>query len=359
MTTADRPQLVKQLSDLPPPETHVFALQVRNLLKSEPSDGMLEGIASDVGQAKQVRFAAVYAMQVRNWRRSDFSKHRAITEKYSAELGEEPMYQFLWSQYYMTKQRDTSNLLAALSRARDAMVAAPSVPGVKHQYALAVATAAEEFPELISTEELIGAEREIQEAKALADQPYGRYEATLARLQLLRGSWSEARDSISRAIEIEDSGAPDYTLRLAEYHLIRARIPLARQAEELQREQAVALAELGDARRDSLQMLGLLAAVIAFLVITVNIATRFPIREASGLILVASGALLLVFVGLSVLFGRARAITVGVVLGLSGLLLVIGLVAGAFSETYPTDTGPTDPAPATPQPGTTSGGTSG
>lgn len=340
MTTEHSRLLLEQLAALPDPQIQDIELHVRALLKSDPRDEQLAAIADDPGQPEQTRLAAVYVMQFRNWRRSDFHKHRATTERYSHSLGSAPIYQFLWSQYYLTRPRDKSNLIAALSAAKAAKESAPSVPGVKHQYALAVATAGEEFPDLISLDEIVAAEREVQEAKALADQPYGRYEATLARLEILRGSWAAAQDSVSRAIEIEDSNDPDYAIRLAEYQLIQARIPIARQAEELRREQAAALAELGDARRDSLQMLGLLAAVIAFLVMTVNIATRFPIREASGLMLVATSALLVVFVGLSVLFGRARIVPVAVAVGLSLLLLLAGLIAGAFSDTP----APSDPA---------------
>ncbi|QIK10737.1 hypothetical protein G7Z12_36435 [Streptomyces sp. ID38640] len=132
---------------------------------------------------------------------------------------------------------------------------------------------------------------------------------------------------------------------MVEYHRIRADITLHREATDIrarldeataqvagtlqeQLEKTVAdveeraRAEIGKVRSETLGTLGLLAAVIAFIVTTTQIADRQPVNEALRLLTGCAGMLSLVFTAFGAVFAvvRPTRLILPAVLG-GGLLL--------------------------------------
>ncbi|WP_242424338.1 hypothetical protein [Frankia sp. EI5c] len=200
------------------------------------------------------------------------------------------------AEYYSSLDGEPANRQAALTFAPEAVRRLSSIPGVLHLAASVIAdhheADADADPRL-----LLEGERLVRQAIALSNGTYPRYHATHARIATLRGAYGAARASIGRAIEEEDSSGAEYALRIGDYQLIRARILHAQQAETLRAGQSEATAELRRIRAQILEIMGLLAAVIAFITTAANITAGQPPGPAAGLLTTAGGVTLLVFWG--------------------------------------------------------------
>lgn len=321
--------LVGRLASLPHETDASYGIQARALLE-DPAAGheALTAVLADESHPEQVRFNAFYCVQARAWRRRDHRAHRANVDRYQSEFGSHPMFYFMQAEYYSSLDGEPANRHAALAFASEAVRRLPAVPGVLNLAASIIAdhheADADADPQL-----LLEGERLIRQAIALSHGAYPRYHATHARIATLRGAYGAARASIARAIEEENSSGAEYALRIGDYQLIRARIQHAQQAEALRVGQDEATAELRRIRAQILEIMGLLAAVIAFITTAANIAAGQPPGAAAGLLTVAGGVTLLVFWGFHVLIisGGARwrllplalgAILLGVGLGLAG-----------------------------------------
>ncbi|MCK9924145.1 hypothetical protein MXD61_20120 [Frankia sp. AgPm24] len=315
-----------------PAETHPsFGTAARALL-SEPAagDDALTATVDNSDLPEQTRFNAFYCLQVRAWRRRDHRRHRANTDRYQSAFGEHPMFYFLQAEYYATLDDEPANLDAALTFAVEAVTRLPGVPGVLHLAAQIIADRHEREPEQ-DRRPLLDAERYIRQAIALSEGGYPRYHATHARIATLRGSFAAARVSIARAIEDEDSAGAEYPLRMGDYQIIRARIQYAQEAERLAERQEAAVRELRQVRGQVLEIMGLLAAVIAFITTAATIAAGQPARPAAGLLTLAGGVTLLVFWGFHVLISgssghastsqRLAPAVIGLILLLAGFVM--------------------------------------
>jgi hypothetical protein len=241
------------------------------------------------------------------------------------------MFFYLQAEYYAALGDDPANLDAALTFAVEVVERLASVPGVLHLAAEIIADRHERDPDS-DPRLLLDAERHVRQAIALSDGRYARYHATHARIATLRGAFTAARASIARAIEDEDSTGAEYALRIGDYQLIRSRIQYTQEAERLGARQEEATRELRQIRSQVLEIMGLLAAVIAFITTAANIAAGQPARPAAGLLTLAGGVTLLVFWGFHVLligtaggggsaWRRLAPALVGVILVVAGFLM--------------------------------------
>lgn len=327
--------LVERLAALPPETDPSYGVAARALL-SEPTatDEALAAVLEDASCPEQVRFNAFYCIQARAWRRKDLRSHRANTDRYQSVFGGHAMFYFMQAEYYASLDSDPANLDAALTFALESVQRLSTVPGVLHLAAEIIAELHERDPEA-DPRLLLEGERFIRQAIALSHGTYPRYHATHARIATLRGAFSSARASIARAIEEEDSSGPEYALRVGDYQLIRSRIQHAQQTEQLRVRQKEATDELRRIRAQILEIMGLLAAVIAFITTAANIAAGQPARSAAGLLTLAGGVTLLVFWGFhTLLVGTAAAFRRAIPLVMGLILVLVGIV---LAEREPSD----------------------
>jgi tetratricopeptide (TPR) repeat protein len=169
--------------------------------------------------------------------------------------------------------------------------------------------------------------------KAISINPlYAKYHATLARLLVAQKRFTEAKDEITRAIELEPSTGSHYALRVGDYQDTRTSITFAERSEVLRQEQHDVLAsfehvrgQFEGLRLQVVELMGLLAAVIAFLVAGVQIATKMTLAPASALMGVVTGSLITSFAAFSLLFLPDRRIRRGVALLVLGLVIIAGV----------------------------------
>ena len=308
-----------------PTETHPdYGAQARRLLRDlSPTDEQLSTLLDDTSVSETIRFNAFYCAQARAWRRKDYSRHRANTDRYQAEFGRHPMFFFMQAEYYASLDEDPVNLEAAIRFAEQSVERLPGVPGVLHLAAEVIADYSDRQPSP-DRDLLLTADRHVRQAIALSANRYARYHATLARLCTLRGDFAGARASIARAIDGEDSSDPEYALRIGSYQLIRSRIQYAQENEQLRHRQEEASGELRRIRGQILEVMGLLAAVIALITTAANIASGQSARAAGGLMTLTGGVVLLVFWAFHLLIVDTPGTRQRLVALILGIMLVVG-----------------------------------
>jgi tetratricopeptide (TPR) repeat protein len=356
-------ELIAEMEKVPPQDSPMFPFSVRELAAKFGSDA-LDGCqdlldmsdaqvaalgASEPGAA---RFLALYLLLLINWRGLNFRRYRELVDHYDGEFNEDDYPYFLTfrAQYYSSRGDDDEDLALALECARTARGRLPRGPAVLNLYASTVAKILELNGEL-SEGDVGEAERAIADAIRIdrelvalgkKERRFAGYHATRARLQTLLGRHSEARRELHRALDLED---PADTGRLAEYLAVRGQIALNQRLSTVSsdlealslriEEEAAGLKDLsarvGDQLRvQAVQLLGLLAAVLAFLFTGTEIARELDFRDGSKLMLVVSGAILVVFGAFSLIFYAER-LTLRRTMA---ALLVVALGAGTLTTGF-------------------------
>jgi tetratricopeptide (TPR) repeat protein len=300
-------------------------------LADELADGALARLTpliEDKGLARNVRFAALYVLLVRLFRDMDYRRYREQFDRWAPEFRADPRFPLLRAEYCLAQGHD--GLGNALRLSREALARLPEDPAALHQYAFVVAELEEATDEPSDSRR----RRRIDDAleaveRASDDVPdHPIFHATRARLLALAAEFHAARQAIQQAVECEPKESPHHATRLAEYQDIRAAIGWREKMESFERRQEQAARQLEDMRGQGIELVGLLAVVIAFFVTSVEIAKGFQPREAERLIAVAGGVIVVVFASFSVLYRadrlrRATLITAAMVaaLGVIGIVL--------------------------------------
>jgi hypothetical protein len=312
------------LAALPDDRDPTYPAAVRELVdglaRPEPT---LRAILDDHLAPRQVRFNALYATLSKLRRDERHGDYASLVRATEYEFGDEP-YFYTFKAIVASHGTSPASLRSAIEYSREATRVLPNVAGVLHQVAVFIVA----YHELVAEEP---AERVIAEAQTYVDRAialsYGEvphYFETKAMVLALRGDFASARATIAEAIELESPTSRDYMRRISEHNTTRVRIDLLAERARWRRTQEDFRSELNRFRSQQFQLLGLLAAVVAFVSSASNIASQA--RDSMGLRLMISmsGAVIVVFASFTYLTTRqsTRAI-IAVVFGL--LLLLTGL----------------------------------
>lgn len=299
------PALLGELAALPHRHTHEFALRIREWLsESRTAVAVLLVVARDRSLVNDVRFAAAYGAMITLWRCRDFTQFAHLCDEFSSEFSTEPLFDVFRAESELARGSRLGNLRSALVYARTAQEALPQLPGVLHLYAELVARVCERTLDTdIDTEEVARAETAVRRAIFLTKGAYAKYHATLARIDILQARYDSARDSIQAAMDAEDTSTVESAARLSGYEVIAERITLA-QAAELQRlERDQVRQELSKAQAQSITLVGILAAAIAFIVTTSSLASTLSGATLQFSLIGLGGMLIMVFSSFSFAFG--------------------------------------------------------
>lgn len=270
-----QPRLTGELESLPDESTYEFELRITEVVTRRPSVNLepeLRGIlAAEV--APQVKYAAFYGLSILLRREKRFGELVDLTARFASEFGDRKTLPHLRS---LAVENDPSKVDEALRCARVATESLPNHPGVLNRFATAVVDH-EEQRVATDHELLTEAERAIDKAIGLRSGEYAKHYATLARILALKGEYPAALEAVAAAVAREDRAVADYPLRIGEYQLIRVDVIFRERLEVLRREHAdteARLAQIEDSasqtireiRTESVQFLGVLTAVIAFVV---------------------------------------------------------------------------------------------
>lgn len=323
-------EVIKALRVLPAQVSPEFPAAIRLLVEKVPDPrAMFTEILGDDHVSHAPRFAALYAVLLRLRREERYSEYKDLVRKSEWEFADEPY--FLTFQAFIARLRagDSSALRSAVEYSRRAAHLMPEVAGVVHQVAVFLAEYLE-LQDTPSTAEIVEAENFVERAIMLSSGRLAHFFETRARILALRGDFAGARTAIGDAIELESRETRDYSRRIAQYQTTGVRIDILRERQRWAKSHEQFRSEIERFRAQQLELLGLLAAVVAFVATAGNIASHMAGRDGVRLMLALAGVVILVFSSFSLMHTRSPW-RVGVAALVGVLLMLLGAIAPGWA----------------------------
>lgn len=320
----ERGTAMAALAGLPDDRDPRYPVAVRELVETlaEP-EPMLREILADGLASHQVRFNALYAVLFRLRREERHGDYADLVRANEHEFGDEP-YFYTFKAIVASHGASPASLRSAIEYSREATRVLPNVAGVLHQVAVIIVAYYELVAEQPSDTVIDEAQSYVDRAIALSYGEVGHYFETKAMVLALRGDFTSARSTIAEAVELESRSSRDYMRRISEYNTTRVRIDLLAERARWLRSQDDFRSELNRFRSQQFQLLGLLAAVVAFVSSASNIASQTRGSMGLRLMISMSGAVIVVFASFTFLTTRVSTRAI-IAVGFGLLLLFFGL----------------------------------
>jgi tetratricopeptide (TPR) repeat protein len=291
-----------------------------------------------------IAFQVYFAITKSNIQRESQSELRRLEDIYADEFDEIDIHNHLLAQSQRVRNGVGSE--SVLNLAYKATEKFETHPGALNHLAIIILERIEEgyvntnsdnFPD--SEEALLRyAENCVREAIEFESE-YAIYHSTLGRVLSKLGRHSAARDAIQKAIKMEEREKKDGPIRISEYHKQLTEIDLMEQQEEFEKTKSkIEKAEerVKEFQTRTLEFLGFFAALLTIAVTSVSISTSFPFTDASRLILILIGGILVSFAGLGHMLPeraeKSKTRQVLVIAGLGIILILLGFSSNAIVE---------------------------
>ncbi|MEU5309505.1 hypothetical protein [Streptomyces sp. NPDC021562] len=276
-----------------------------------------------------MRFCALYAVLLRLRREERLSEYSELVDRNEREFGSEPYYH-TFRAVVLRLEGELASLLQAIEHSREAARLLEDVPGVQHQVAEFIAEYLERRDAPPQPKELEEAESSVDRAITLSYGRVAHYFETKARVLCLKNDFETARSLVRRAIELEPRDGHDYLRRISQYQTTRVKIDVFAQRAEWIGSREAFRTEMSQFRTQQLELLGLLAGVVAFVASTANVASQAAGPVAVRLVTAMAGALILVFSSFFLMVNNGRWRRVGLSAALGFVLLITGLLAPSW-----------------------------
>lgn len=322
--------------NLPPQSSPDWGPRVRKAAEGAKPEALMSMVDDD-SLDLPIRFAAFYAAQVHNRRSHRYELYKQNVEKYYSVFEDQPMFTFMRAEVYGDVPGDAGGREYAIDLARKAVAELPATPGVNHllaEYLLeSIEIGAIERTEEARHRRLNEAERAVNRAISQSNGNYPKFFATKARILSQLGSYDLALQSLDRAIATEGASQSGSPSRIVQYQSYRRDVIAKRNSETLLREQRKAVEDFRSLRSELLSLLGLLAAVVAFISTSTAIALNLSTLGAVTLQVVTAGIILIVFAGFSLIFttygGKIRVLAAA---GIGVSLVAVGVTVALVSK---------------------------
>ncbi|MBB5321889.1 tetratricopeptide repeat protein [Marinobacter oulmenensis] len=259
----------------------------------------------------ETRLESFLILLTRHRRYKDTEKGIAVWEDFSGEFvgtSEDQKLSSFFSQHVysiLLKDRGTeTDLDTAIRLARHCLKLVPDYPGALHSLAGGLVDKAKSNGQ--SKEEKAKLLNEALKAvnTAIDSEPgYPKYYSTRARVHAQLGLYEKADQDIRHAIDQEDSGSPDYPIRLTNYLEIKSETALSREILDIERQISDAtLSAVSEAKSSNIQILTIFIAVISLLIGGISVSASYPFIHAAQLIFALAAALLIFISGFGVLY---------------------------------------------------------
>lgn len=314
------------LDNIVPVDDENYAFQIRNLIPDNTTTNSLfftylKDIHEDKYIEMRLRQNAFYLTLVILWRLKEYQQYRTLVTTNQVEFLKFKMYDTFKSQSYFSNTKNESNLLTALDFSEKAILKLPSSPNVLHLFSQITSECIEQF-NFDKTKTIKKAKETIDRAIAITNGQYPKYFATRSRINAKLNYFDKAKEDIRLAIEKETSNNIDYPIRMGEYQNIKIRINYLQNVKKLLDKQEEVIKTFDHLRLQVIQLLGMLTAVIAFIVSSVQIARNFELNDAYKLIIVTTGMCLLLFSCFSMLFFIRRVRPIQYIIAIFSILMI-------------------------------------
>lgn len=335
----DCSDLARFLAGLPGQESREYELTITHIAEHCPADRMdwFKDILKDDTRPVEVRFSAFFVLVTHCRRYKSYTEYGRLVDEFGSLFTNHPMFAHVAGLMYAGRggSGDLEHALALSKRASESL---PSHSGALHAFASNVATAGESgIP--IDDATRIEAEEALAAAIGLEPKPYAKFYCTRGRLLALRGEWDRAQESIRKAMDLEEEGKSDYTLRLGEYQYYLARVQNSEMTSRMESEfdqartsiatmQSKMENQLDELRGQSLATLGLFTAILSFTLGSIQITRGHSFDQAARLIIVMAGSLMAVY-GVFAMIVRRKGekgdwpLVAGALIGVAVILLAL------------------------------------
>ena len=338
-------ELVEIFKKLPDEKERLFEVYiVKIIVETEYIENKLLKILEENKLDSKVFYSAFFGICTYYRRKKDTSKYGETLEKYKYYFDQNPTYSYLKAMFLMQRSGH-ENIKEAIILSKKSIVDVPNNVGIIHCYAEIIAEAFEEGVLDIksNTDELEKAKLLLQDALK-ENSDYAKFHCTYGRLLALSGDYQEAKQEILIAIDKEDSSKKDYSLRIGEYQRYLIQITSKNYADKTTYEFEVyskRMEERTEEIRDSiarsekeveskiqgsltknLEFLGFFAALVSFIIASVQILTKLSFQEAFQLILELGGMLMLVLSSFGIILNNNKHIKSNVVVFLMGIITI-------------------------------------
>lgn len=274
---------------------------------------------------RHVAYCAFFALATHLRRVKSYTKLEELVDHHGHQFEDRGLYPHVLSLLHKGK----SQLEQALQYGKEAVLRMPDHQGVLHSFAETVVLCEEAGFEL-DEDDRDKARRAAERVIARSPQ-YAKYHSTLGRLQAMDGRHAEAKESIRRAIDLEEPDQRDYAIRLTDYQALLSNVQVKQfgcvldefrervseidrtlqqrvdqATEELSETRSEMASALEELKKENLMILGFFTAIISVTIGSIQLLERQPFMEAAMLIIVLAGALLSVFAGFTGLFSEGR-----------------------------------------------------
>ena len=298
------------------------------------------------GEKIEVRFSAFYALLIIYRESQSLSKLIELVDEYGEEFVTFKLYNIVQSIYYRNKV-----ILGNVEAGKQAIYYAEKAckeyrnnPAVIHHYCETVAFLCE-FGMNVSDKMLDAAIRRVNSAIQLYPNRALFY-CTKGRLFALQGRFLDAETNILKAIDFERVNNSDGIMNVGKYNYHLSSVQLRHSKAELQRQTAEIteqinsernridklISKLDDSQTRYLEYLGFFAAVISYIMISIDVVVKVDdFSKAASLILLLGGSLSMVFSGFRSILsaengdkktGSKYGLIIGIILIVIGLLVV-------------------------------------
>ena len=269
-------------------------------------------IREDPDAPTSQREAAYYSLCIGHRRKYNSAYFDRIVREMCVELPQSPISWAMTVEGLLQRRQDQATLEHARGLCLKAMKHL-AWPGIPYQMA-EISLRLSEFASSDQREILLkDAEKHLDAAQARIDRsnsdvvaPHPKYLALRSQILSRKGRHVEALVAIDEAIASEDSRSSDYALRLGRFQATRVEIVVEERLNRMRQisdeygvlfEERTAQIqdELRQSRRETIEILALLAAAIAFISVSATLAVRAPVGAGIPLIAAAGGVLILVF----------------------------------------------------------------
>jgi len=299
------------------------------------STDILRQVITDSDATLERRYGAFFSLGTLLRRRRDNSALLDLIDHHREEFSQFGTFHHLEAMGLAATGRSQDRMLA-MTCAQRAMEMLPNHPGVLHNFASILIQSIEDEPPADSSNAL----REAGDAlnRAIRHDPlYAKFHAALARLEMMKGEYAEARRLVLRAIDLEESSSVDYHLRISDYNSLLGRILLRESQAQLSAQVAAARVDseqlkdemrrfVGEVQVRYLELLGFFSVVIGLIITGVQISSSMTVADAARTMLVVAGAILVAFAGLAAVINRPWRVA-ATFIGLGTVLIVLGLTA--------------------------------
>jgi tetratricopeptide (TPR) repeat protein len=338
--------LIEFLKKLPDETERIFEIYIVHVISETPEiEHELLKILESNQTSSKVSYNAFYCLCTYYRRRKDTSKYGELLELYKYLFSQNPTFNYLKSMFLMQRGKE-SDINEAIILSRKAIKDVPNNVGISHCYAEIIAEAFEESVLDLESDkiELDYAIELVQDIlKETSD--YAKFYCTYGRLLALAGRYKEAKAEILIAIDKENSSKNDYALRIGEYQRYLIQITSKSYSEKalhefesyttkmdawnnemkdsIEKSEEKIQNNIQSALNRNLEFLGFFAALVSFIIASVQLLTKASFQEAFKLILELGGMNIIVLSSFGIILHGNKYIKRSIVVFIMGITCII------------------------------------